>query len=64
MKRTIATLTVVATLALTGCGTPTQSSSGNGFLMRESTYTLKDGRTITCLIYDHNSIDCDWEGAQ
>lgn len=63
MKRTIATLTVVA-LTLTACGTSTQSTNGNGFLMRESTYTLKDGRTITCLIYDHSSIDCDWENTK
>ena len=54
--------TLALALTLTGCaGSATHSDNGRGYLMRESAYTLKDGRTVTCLIYDHNSIDCDWE---
>lgn len=64
MKRTIAALALVA-VALTGCGTSTRSDTGNGLMVRESAYTLKDGRTVTCLIHTgYNTISCDWEGAQ
>lgn len=66
MNRTI-TAATVATLALTltSCGTSTQSDTGNGFMVRESDYTLKDGRTVTCLIHTtYNAISCDWESAK
>ncbi len=61
MKRAV--IAVALVLTLTACGTPTESNTGHGLLMRESNFTLKDGRTVTCLIYDHASISCDWENA-
>lgn len=34
-------------------------------MVRESAYTLKDGRTVTCLLHTgYNTISCDWEGAK
>ena len=63
MKRTIAA--VALALTLTGCGTATSSDTGNGLMVRESAYTLKDGRTVTCLIHTgYNTISCDWENAR
>ena len=53
------------TLALAGCGTATKSDTGNGLMVRESAYQLKDGRTVTCLIHTrYDAMSCDWEAAK
>lgn len=67
MKKTLATLAIIATLALTGCGTSEKNVSGTE-KVTTSTVTLPGGRTVTCVKYNSNNhvggITCDWEGAK
>lgn len=67
MKKIIATLAILALLALTGCGSPDTNISGTEKITA-STVTLPDGRTVTCVKYNSNNyvggITCDWAGAK
>lgn len=62
-------------LLLTGCTTEYVTPDGNqvpqtggNLSVREQTFTLRDGRTVFCLVadetYHQGGITCDWENAK
>ncbi|AIY01197.1 hypothetical protein ART_1598 [Arthrobacter sp. PAMC 25486] len=68
MKKTLATLAIIAVLALTGCdvGKPDETT-GAKTNIEERHVTLNDGREITCLRYKSGyagGLSCDWAGAK
>lgn len=68
MKKTIAILAIIATLALTGCasGNP-YASTGESTNLYEKHIKLNDGRTVTCVTYKAGyagGLSCDWDGAK
>ncbi len=68
MKKALATLAIVATLALTGCasGNP-DAGVGESTRLRDQHIKLRDGRTVTCVMYADGSLgglSCDWEAAR
>ena len=70
MKKTIA-LIALAGFLLTGCaggggtveGEPRKeyTVTGKGGSLYERHVTLNNGKTITCLLYQGESITCDWK---
>lgn len=50
----------LALTALVGCA---QQYTPNGSPVSAVEVTLKDGRTVACVI-GGNGVDCDWEGAR
>lgn len=69
MKKTIATLAIVALLALTGCATTEPDKTENDNL-HESSVHLSDGRTVICIVRGDSTrmgrggLSCDWAGAK
>ena len=66
MKKALAVFAIIATLALTGCasGIPDDGESAH---LRDQHVKLRDGRTVTCVMYLDGSLgglSCDWEGAR
>ena len=61
MRRAILILGVILTLALAGCGN-LATSDGAPSVRSETSYKLKDGRTVICII--GSGISCDWEHAR
>jgi hypothetical protein len=81
-KRIVAAVTAGALLlSLAGCASHTywdesdddfasddfESSEENSDYLHETSFTLSDGRTVTCIMYDGTSyaggLSCDWESA-
>ena len=58
------TLIALALTALFLAGCSSEPSTGEVY---EKDITMKDGRTVTCLIFDsyqEAGMDCDWEDAK
>ena len=72
-KRTygVVAATALAVLALAGCGgqaatpAPESTVAPESTRLDERTIKLRDGRTLTCVIYHSGyagGLSCDWEG--
>lgn len=69
MKKTIATLAIIATLALTGCSSGYDTDGENAGDIRVENVKLSDGRTVSCVLRGNmnsawGAISCDWDGAK
>ena len=71
MKKTLATLAIAATFALTGCAPgptaePNEAPSGSRYHWEEHV-ELQDGRTVVCVTFKQGyggGLSCDWAGAK
>lgn len=67
MKKTIAALALIATIALTGCQPEAKDENTNGGTnLRAHTIQLPDGRDVTCVRSwgQGAGVTCDWSGAK
>jgi hypothetical protein len=69
MKKTIATLAIIAALALTGCGSGVDdSNTEDPSDLKVSVIKTPDGRSVTCVKFNRNGyvggVSCDWDGAK
>ena len=58
-----AAIIAAAALMLTGCNGTLTTGEGERSVNSETAYTLKDGRTVTC-IYGPSRLSCDWANAR
>lgn len=64
MKKTLATLAIIATLALTGCSS---QEEGQRSTPVPHLVELADGRIVDCIVFKHGyagGLSCDWAGAK
>lgn len=63
MRKASIALAAVLMLGLTGCSGNLTKEDGTQSVNSETSYKLKDGRTVVC-IYGHYRLSCDWEHAR
>jgi hypothetical protein len=61
-KPVVIASTAFILLALTSCGDITKED-GSKSVMSDETYTLSDGRQVTCMV-GTGRLSCDWDNAR